>query len=537
MSGEATVKAPTGQLNGTMTRRPSGKEAAEAERERLVARRMMKLALWIWPSFFVLDIYMAVLLFPQMPLAKALIMRLVQQVALFIVYRLTFVARVPSRVITLMAMGMFVLASTLISVLCIDFGGMRSAYIHGISIVMLVGSVLMARPWKPALGFMMMNALSFPVVLGIGAIFSVSVRKQWTDIWLIEEFFSHYIAVLSSAIVGAVASHMVWASQQQVFQARKLGRYRLEAQIGEGGMGEVWLAGDEVLKRKVALKILREKGAPDAAAVRTFEREARAASMLSHPNTIRIFDFGASDDGIYYIAMEHLTGADLDRLVTDHGPMPVGRALRFVEQACRSLTEAHEAGLIHRDIKPQNLFAARSGDDMEMVKLLDFGLAREALTSGEDAQMTRTGVIKGTPTYMAPEIWAGADADALSDLYAMGATLYFLLAGVPPFDGTTARDILKAHLSQIPVPPSERRRGPLPPGLDEIVLKCLAKDPRERFASARELATALTPYLKDAPWTREDTRRFWLVERAARLAEGAQPARKTSGLDSTQIAP
>jgi serine/threonine protein kinase len=304
--------------------------------------------------------------------------------------------------------------------------------------------------------------------------------------------------------VSVIASHTVWSARRQVYEARKLGRYRLVAPIGKGGMNEVWLAHDERLRRHVALKLLSRMEGVSAAEAERFEREALAASRLTSPHTIRVLDFGASDDGIYYIAMEYLPGADLGRLVREHGPMPPARVLHFARQACRALHEAHQAGVIHRDIKPHNLFVTQVDGQADHLKLLDFGLARMQ-ELGMAAQRTATGVIRGTPAYLPPEAWAGGTVDARSDLYSLGATLYHLLAGVPPFHNVALGNLVAAHLLEAPPAPSLLRGQPLPPALEHLVLKCLAKNPAERFASAEALLEALESCDPEvARWTQQE---------------------------------
>jgi serine/threonine-protein kinase len=184
--------------------------------------------------------------------------------------------------------------------------------------------------------------------------------------------------------------------------------------------------------------------------------------------------------------------------------------------------EAHEVGIIHRDIKPQNLYVTRAGDDHDFLKLLDFGIAR-VITTEDDAHLTRTGVLRGTPAYMAPEVCRGERADARSDLYALGATLYFLLAGAPPFEGASHGQVLAAHMTQVPIPPSLRRGEAIPEAVEHVVLRCLAKEPHERFQSARELLAALTLLLDDAAWTAQDAARFWSVDHVAKLGRMDAP--------------
>jgi serine/threonine-protein kinase len=285
----------------------------------------------------------------------------------------------------------------------------------------------------------------------------------------------------------------------------------------------------------VALKLLRSVDDLDEEDVQRFEREALASSKLSDPHTIRIFDFGSSDDGIYYIAMELLNGADLAELVVHHGPMPCARVVRFAVQTCRSLIEAHEAGIIHRDIKPANLFVTRAGDDHDFLKLLDFGIARLLPGAGE-ANLTQTGVAvaRGTPAYMPPEVCRGEPADARSDIYSLGATIYFLLTGKPPFDGPSPNEVLVAHLLEQPVPPSTVRGSPIPEALEKVVLRCLEKDPDARFQSARELSEVLSALFDDTAWSPADAERFWTNEHAAKLEREAAPIKERSRRGTTQ---
>lgn len=269
------------------------------------------------------------------------------------------------------------------------------------------------------------------------------------------------------------------------------------------------------LKRRIALKILRTAHG-NAVAISRFEREARATSQLSSPHTIRIHDFGASDDGVYFIAMEYLQGMDLRELLRRHGPVSPARAVHFAVQACRSLAEAHEHGIVHRDIEPANLFVTRIDDDEDGIKVLDFGIARVRQPDMR-ATLSSPGAIVGTPAYMSPEMLTGSSADERSDVYSLGATLYELLTGVPPFSGPNIHSIFAAHATEEPVSLSERRKEALPPALEEVVLRCLAKQPSARYGSMRELARALEGCLDGPAWTPEDARRFWEAATVDRL--------------------
>jgi serine/threonine-protein kinase len=294
--------------------------------------------------------------------------------------------------------------------------------------------------------------------------------------------------------------------------ARRFGRYRLWSHIAAGAMGEVWLAEDERLGRKVALKILRPDTARTEGAAERFELEARSASSLSCPHTIRIYEYGASEDGSSYIAMELLDGADLATIVAEHGALPEGRVARLAEQVCLSLAEVEDRGIVHRDIKPANLFLTCATDDEDFVKLLDFGIAK---VQGQEVQVKKKHLF-GTPAYMAPEIWAGGEADARSDVYALGVTLYKLLTGALPFTSRPNAPIARAHLQDEPSPPSTRRRAPVHPTLEAAILRCLEKDPKRRFQSARELRAMLVEAQVSARWTQREARAFWLSWRASR---------------------
>jgi serine/threonine protein kinase len=294
--------------------------------------------------------------------------------------------------------------------------------------------------------------------------------------------------------------------RRQLYYARRLGRYRLKVRIGHGGTSEVWLAWDDALRRDVALKILDRSVSGQSTAIARFEREAMAASGLQSPHTIRVFDFGASDDGVWFMAMEHLEGVDLATLVDEVGALPAPRAVRFARQACAALSEAHDAGVVHRDVKPDNLFVCRMGDEPDFLKMLDFGIAKIE-GAEEDATVTRAGWVHGTPAYMSPEVCNGLRADARSDVYSLGAVLYFLLTGTPPFTAATAAAVMVAHVKDVPDKPSAR--APVPADVERIVLRALEKEPESRFQSARELDAALAACKDAVGWTNDQAHAFW----------------------------
>lgn len=467
--------------------------AADSEQEsaRRTVRRAMWVGLWVWPAFTVLDVYMCFVAYPRARFSLFILYRVLVEAVFVAVYRAS--RRPGAEIKRLFAWQniTFGTAAIGISMMAIELGGIRSAYMHGISIVALVRAALVPDHWRRSLRTYGRIGLAFPMVMAIGALVSSTYRGEWLTTGALVTFASNYVFVIASSFLGLVSAHVTWSAQEQLYQARRVGRYRLQAPIGKGGMGEVWLAWDLSLRRNIALKILRATSAPSQVVLKRFEREAQAAGQLRGQHVVQIFDFGASDDGLYYIAMEYLSGMDLGRLVEEFGPLVPARAIRAVMQACDALEEAHAAGIIHRDLKPHNLFMTRVGDDPDFVKLLDFGVARLRDVAGVSESLTWTGVVVGTPSYIAPELLRGAPADERSDIYALGATLHFLLTGATPSTRTA---------------PS---RALVPETLRPTLHRCLDLSPELRFQSAHELAGALGSVYDPATWTREHAVEFW----------------------------
>ncbi len=265
--------------------------------------------------------------------------------------------------------------------------------------------------------------------------------------------------------------------------------YRLVRRIGEGGMGEVWLARHELLARPAAVKLIRPERMGElqegSQSWKRFQREAQATSQLRSPHTVELYDFGVGDGGELYFVMELLTGMDLGSMLERNGPLDPDRAIYLLRQACRSLAEAHGMGLVHRDIKPSNLISCRLGVEHDFLKVVDFGIVK---AMADDAQITGGGAPTGTPAYIAPELALGElKADARADIYSLGATAWTLLTGRLVFGGASPIRQLMDHIQKTPKPPSSAARGPIPPALDDLVLRCLAKSREDRPASALEL--------------------------------------------------
>jgi eukaryotic-like serine/threonine-protein kinase len=338
--------------------------------------------------------------------------------------------------------------------------------------------------------------------------------------------FTGWVAFLSvfSVAVSGFVSGVIYGLQRAVQQARQLGQYTLEARIGAGGMGTVFRARHALLRRPTAIKLLaRDRHGPENVA--RFEREVQITSQLSHPNTIAIYDYGRTPDDLFYYAMEYLDGLDLETLVRGDGPQPPARVRHLLRQVLGALAEAHARGLIHRDVKPSNVMLCERGLIPDFVKVLDFGLVRDFNKGGDDVVLTGAGALTGTPLYMSPEMIRGEPLDARSDLYAVGALGYHLLAGRPVFTATTAVEIWAHHLHTAPEVPSKHLGRPLPGPLEALLISCLHKDPARRPADASALLAALDAIPGLPEWTAEDARRWWR-ERGVQVRDHVRGARE-----------
>ena len=321
-----------------------------------------------------------------------------------------------------------------------------------------------------------------------------------------------FVSIWCFAIVGITTftSWVIFGLRRTAAMAKQLGQYVLEEKIGEGGMGSVFRARHMLLRRPTAIKLLPpERAGYDT--ITRFEREVQETSRLSHPNTVAIYDYGRTPAGVFYYAMEYLEGADLEKLVAQHGPMPARRVVHVLAQIAGALNEAHGRGLVHRDMKPANVILCERGGVRDTVKVVDFGLVKAM--KAKDPLETDVSALIGTPAYISPEaILSPEKVDARSDLYAVGAIGYWLLTGRRVFDAPSVMAMCAAHVHESPVTPSAwlRWSQKAPPQLESLVLRCLAKDPRERPQTARELAAALAACAAElGPWTPEDADEWW----------------------------
>jgi serine/threonine-protein kinase len=319
-------------------------------------------------------------------------------------------------------------------------------------------------------------------------------------------------------LVGAavVITHVMTKLGQQISKAREMGSYQLGELLGRGGMGEVYKATHRMLARPAAIKLIRTEmlGAVDQEAARLastrFRREAEAAANLRSQHTVELYDFGVTVDGTLYLVMEFLDGMDLETIVREYGPLTAGRVIHILRQVCDSLEEAHSLGLVHRDIKPANIHLGRVGLRHDFVKVLDFGLVKEVSSlSVETSLATIPGQMAlGTPAYMAPEMALGEPVDGRADIYALGCVAYYLITGQLVFEAEKAFQMIAKHLQATPIPPSQRTDHPVSPEMERLILKCLAKDAKDRPQGAAQLAQALDWIPADV-WGEKEAQRWW----------------------------
>jgi eukaryotic-like serine/threonine-protein kinase len=326
------------------------------------------------------------------------------------------------------------------------------------------------------------------------------------------------ILTLLATIFTAVSSvRMISNLRAKAEEAKELGRYRLKQKIGSGGMGDVYLAEHRLMKRPCAIKVIRTEKAGDPKAIARFEREVRATARLNHWNSVSIYDYGRTSDGTFFYVMEYLTGLSVQEMVKRRGPLSPGRVVYLLKQVCNALNEAHAMQLIHRDIKPANLMVTELGETFDVVKLLDFGLAKPLTSEFQntgDSELTVAGSLTGSPMYMSPEQAMGdVQADQRSDIYGIGGVAFYMLTGRPPFEAGATLKVLLAHLNEAPVAPSSVRKKShgqdVSFELDAIILKCLAKSPDERYQTARELHDALNSLPESSQWNDRLAENWW----------------------------
>jgi hypothetical protein len=511
----------------------AGGTSSDDETERFYALRVSDYArvlTFVIGALYVVGVVVALLVAPADALAfhlhPAKLANLGFAVAAFAVWRLT---RRPSAPRWLVAGSDVLLPVGFLTV--VGLIAATAAHWHGLYSLPLLIAVLL----------LVLRAALVPSppqrTAAVGLLSSVPVAVAS---WTLAENDTHLPGILTPAILGVAAavwcaaltgatvmvSRVIYGLHHEIRNVRRLGQYVLGELIGEGGMGSVYRAEHALLRRPTAVKVLSPERAGRESIAR-FEREVTLTARLTHPNTVAIYDYGRTRDGLFYYAMEYLDGLSLEELVKRFGPQPPGRVVHVLAQAASALAEAHDLGLIHRDVKPANILFCERGGTPDTVKLLDFGLVKNLEPEGAPA-LTHTNAITGTPLYMAPEaITDPSGVDARTDLYGLGGVGYYLLTGRPPFEGKSVLEICGHHLHTAPTPPRDLVRTPIPAELEALILQCLAKKPEERPRDAHELCEALADCARGAPWDAAAARAFWRSLRdgeTVRIRTGDRPS-------------
>jgi serine/threonine-protein kinase len=347
------------------------------------------------------------------------------------------------------------------------------------------------EPYRSGNGSDVVGAWRWLDDLGLGVAIEINAVEAYAPLRFLRTAFGVVFGALVVAVAAALWSALsVMRLRGELGGQRKIGAYRLERSIGEGGVANVYLARHDLLKRPCAVKLLKPSRASDEMIAR-FEREVQLASQLSHPNVVEIYDYGRSTEGLFYYAMEYLDGINLGELVAREGPVPVARAARILRQVCAGLAASHAAGLVHRDVKPENIMLCRRGEEADVVKILDFGMVKR-IDAGHSRNLTRGLRILGTPMYMAPErLRNPADVDTRADIYALGAVAFYMLSGKKIFDSSDDLELTSRILNEEPPRVSQAAAQPIPVELDLLVQSCLEKRREDRPQRVSDLIEAL----------------------------------------------
>lgn len=382
-----------------------------------------------------------------------------------------------------------------------------------LALLLFIHAAFVPIPVRFQIGLAAVAFISYPLFHLLAVSICEVVQAYWAGhggyMSLQSVLYSNMVSIATLGIITVLVNKTLYNMRQKLFKAKRLGNYILKDKLGEGGMGEVYVGHHEMLCRPTAIKVLKTDNDDQQTALARFEREVRLSAMLTHPNTITIFDYGRTSDNTFYYAMEFLEGMDLQHFVEKFGPIPAERVVFMLLQVCESLAEAHLRNIIHRDIKPSNIFLTRRGGLYDFVKVLDFGLAKQQQSKGKSG-ITQTGAFFGTPRYVAPEsIYGNATVDLRADLYNLGAVAYWMLTGQPLFANSSSVELLVDHAKTVPPKPSEVSELDIPPELDAIVMKCLEKKPEDRFQAAMDLYLALKAIPFKEPWTFAHACEWW----------------------------
>lgn len=369
------------------------------------------------------------------------------------------------------------------------------------------------EPYRDYRGVFVVGAWKWLEKYDMGIATEVDYTEAFRTLTIIQWMFTGLYTLLgvSSAVIFVftlVVARLERDARRAAVEAKQLGQYELEDKLGSGGMGVVYKAHHAMLRRPTAVKMLDVDKVNEATTAR-FEREVQITCQLNHPNTIAIYDYGRTPEGVFYYAMEYLDGIDLQHLVEKYGPQSEARTIRILLQVCGSLYEAHSRGLVHRDIKPSNIMLNRRGSEPDVVKVLDFGLVKAA-DDNKEAAMTSATSLTGTPLYMSPEaIQSPLAVDNRSDIYAVGAVGYFLLTGQPVFTASNIVELCRLHVDAAPTPPSQRSGRTISAELEDVILACLEKNRAKRPQTARDLAQMLARCSDARNWNADDADAWW----------------------------
>ena len=487
------MKTKQGQIGAGRTFGPFTSERAPKANLGKI-KLTLGIAAVIWPLFAFVDAYIVHFVYP----GRLWLYWLFRSVGCFFVFSgVAFVYGIGHKfpkISGVIELLLGLLLSVLVAVMSIEYKGIASPLVLGVCLLITMRGITFPRSWKHNLLPLAGMALLYPSTFLVLAFFNQSIGSQFGQLEALASFGLHSLFLFSITAISLWSGHMIW-SERTKNQRSDEGRYVLKRVIGKGGMGEVWLGANQDLGKDVAIKILKPDENSDPMILQRFEQEVHATSRLNHPHIVRIFDHGMTHDRFFYYVMEYVPGIDLHDVVAHEGPLDPLRALKIIAQAARALAEAHRHGIIHRDLKPANIVLRRMANHQDFIKVLDFGFAK--LIDEKNAGLTQVGWAVGTPQYISPEMIRGQAVDGRSDIYGLGAVLYFLLTGQPPFNlGGTKANIF-AHLEQKAESPSVLLGKTLPNGVESIVFRCLAKRPERRFQSAGDMAKALEYLAKE----------------------------------------
>lgn len=484
----------------------------ERETHRLFRTRLLTAAMFgalLSPLFSIVDLAAAQSWSPDLPLAAFLVLR--AGITLWFVALWIWLRQATNIPVKAMDWLLFAPPAVALGYMTAATGGAASPYVAGTTLLVTARTILVPGAARSHMGVVAFLVCTYPLGLLAFAPKEPSFTVWLTDPTMLGHFCANFFPLVAIAGVGLVASDMIHAMHQRLVSARSLGRYKIKKELGRGAMGVVYLAWHRDLGRPCVIKLVNPDRTNSRGLRHRFEREARETSMLASPYTVDVFDFGITQEGQLFYVMEYLDGISLQDVLDASGSQPPQVVARWMTYVCEALAEAHHRSLIHRDLKPANLFLSRTGDGRQVVKVLDFGIARKSSPGDtddnvphkkrraqhlpEDPELTAVGTVMGTPLYVAPEVLEGQPAGPASDQYSLAATAYHLITGRPVFSAPTIEALLYKTVGEQPQRPSALAPDTgISRGLDAVILRALQKSPEDRFASMEVFRQALEPF-------------------------------------------